>query len=145
VKARHRTQAQAEAESGEASAAQEAGSAGARQAGAIPLADNPEADAEALAINAQPWEPLPGMVKLRCIKCHYWFAARDPATESVARFRNPNIIAVSPARRALRRDAAIGVQIASHLGPRVGAGGFLFRRSLFDKFGGSRPGHEALR
>jgi hypothetical protein len=30
-------------------------------------------------------------------KCHYWFAARDPATESVARFRNPNIIAVSPA------------------------------------------------
>ena len=38
-------------------------------------------DAEARAINAQPWEPLPGMVKLRCSACHYWFAARSPDTE----------------------------------------------------------------
>jgi hypothetical protein len=38
-------------------------------------------DAEARAINARPWEPLPGMVKLRCSECHYWFAAGDPATE----------------------------------------------------------------
>ncbi len=35
-------------------------------------------DAIARAINAQPWEPLPGMTKLRCGRCHYWFAARDP-------------------------------------------------------------------
>jgi hypothetical protein len=37
--------------------------------------------AEARRINAEPWEPLPGMVKLRCIECHYWFAAREPATD----------------------------------------------------------------
>ena len=27
------------------------------------------------AENDQPWEPLPGMLKLRCLKCHYWFAS----------------------------------------------------------------------
>jgi len=39
-------------------------------------------DAEAVArrVNAQPWEPLPGMVKLRCPDCHYWFAAADLRT-----------------------------------------------------------------
>ena len=30
---------------------------------------------DARAVNAEPWEPLPGMVKLRCTTCHYWFAA----------------------------------------------------------------------
>ena len=39
-------------------------------------------DAEAVArrVNAQPWEPMPGMVKLRCTGCRYWFAASDPRT-----------------------------------------------------------------
>ena len=37
-------------------------------------------EASARAVNAQPWEPMPGMVKLRCVECLYWFAARDPAT-----------------------------------------------------------------
>ena len=30
----------------------------------------------ARAINAEPWEPLPGMVKRRCEDCGYWFAVR---------------------------------------------------------------------
>lgn len=34
-------------------------------------------DARARAINAEPWQPLPGMVKLRCQHCAYWFATRD--------------------------------------------------------------------
>jgi hypothetical protein len=34
---------------------------------------NDEADAR--AINAQPWEPLPGMLKRECPECQYFFAA----------------------------------------------------------------------
>jgi hypothetical protein len=34
-------------------------------------------DALARAINSEPWQPLPGMVKLRCQLCAYWFATRD--------------------------------------------------------------------
>jgi hypothetical protein len=37
------------------------------------------AEAAARAINAEPWEPPPGMVKRQCPKCRYWFAA---ATET---------------------------------------------------------------
>ena len=32
-------------------------------------------EASARAINAQPWEPLPGMVKAQCPECRYFFAA----------------------------------------------------------------------
>lgn len=32
-------------------------------------------EAEARATNAQPWEPLPGMVKRQCPGCRYFFAA----------------------------------------------------------------------
>ena len=32
-------------------------------------------EAEVRAINAKPWEPLPGMVKLQCPVCRYFFAA----------------------------------------------------------------------
>ena len=32
-------------------------------------------DAHARQINATPWKPMPGMVKLRCQVCSYWFAA----------------------------------------------------------------------
>ena len=35
-------------------------------------------DEVAREINAEPWEPPPGMVKLRCAACRYWFAAADP-------------------------------------------------------------------
>ena len=35
-------------------------------------------EAAARQVNAEPWQPLPGMVKLRCADCHYWFAAPHP-------------------------------------------------------------------
>jgi hypothetical protein len=38
-------------------------------------------DALARQVNAQPWEPLPGMLKLRCSRCSYWFAAWSADTE----------------------------------------------------------------
>lgn len=41
-----------------------------------------EAEATARQINAQPWEPLPGMVKRQCGWCRYWFAV--PANEANA-------------------------------------------------------------
>jgi hypothetical protein len=36
------------------------------------------AEAEARAVNAEQWEPMPGMVKRQCPRCRYFFAA--PAT-----------------------------------------------------------------
>jgi hypothetical protein len=38
-----------------------------------------ELEAEARAINAEPWEPPPGMVKRRCPHCRYFFAAPQVA------------------------------------------------------------------
>jgi hypothetical protein len=32
-------------------------------------------EAAARAINAEPWEPLPGTLKRQCPGCRYWFAA----------------------------------------------------------------------
>jgi rubrerythrin len=29
----------------------------------------------ARAANAEPWDPLPGMIKRQCPKCRYWFAS----------------------------------------------------------------------
>ena len=34
-----------------------------------------ELENEARAVNAKPWEPMPGMVKRRCDWCCYFFAA----------------------------------------------------------------------
>jgi hypothetical protein len=39
--------------------------------------------AEARAINAQPWEPPPGMVKRQCPECRYFFAAPSINPEAV--------------------------------------------------------------
>jgi hypothetical protein len=39
------------------------------------------AEAAARAINAEPWEPLPGMVKRQCPGCRYWFATRPDSLE----------------------------------------------------------------
>jgi hypothetical protein len=36
-------------------------------------------EAIARAVNAEPWEPLPGMVKRQCPECRYWFATSEPA------------------------------------------------------------------
>ena len=33
------------------------------------------AEAASRAVNAEPWEPMPGMVKLQCPYCRYFFAA----------------------------------------------------------------------
>jgi hypothetical protein len=40
-----------------------------------------EVEAEARSVNAQPWEPPPGMVKRQCPKCRYWFAAPEGSGE----------------------------------------------------------------
>jgi hypothetical protein len=37
------------------------------------------AEAAARTVNAQPWEPPPGMIKLQCPQCRYLFAAPIPA------------------------------------------------------------------
>ena len=34
-----------------------------------------EAEAEARAINAEPWEPMAGMMKRQCPRCRYFFAS----------------------------------------------------------------------
>jgi hypothetical protein len=41
------------------------------------------ADAEAAArpVNAEPWEPMPGMVKRQCPECRFLFAARASGQE----------------------------------------------------------------
>jgi hypothetical protein len=38
-------------------------------------------DADARAINAELWEPLPGMVKRQCPECRYSFAAPEDSGE----------------------------------------------------------------
>ena len=40
-----------------------------------------EAEAEARAINAEPWEPPLGMVKRLCPQCRYFFASPVDSTE----------------------------------------------------------------
>ena len=40
-----------------------------------------EAEAEARAINAEPWEPMLGMVKRQCPQCRYFFASPVESTE----------------------------------------------------------------
>jgi hypothetical protein len=42
-------------------------------------------EAAARAINAEPWESLPGMVKKRCSQCHYWFAVLAAEAEATSR------------------------------------------------------------
>jgi len=43
-----------------------------------------ELEAEARAQNAEPWEPLPGMVKKRCLRCRYLFAVKVEEAEATA-------------------------------------------------------------
>jgi hypothetical protein len=37
-------------------------------------------EAAARAVNAEPWDPLPGMVNTQCSECRYFFAAPVTAT-----------------------------------------------------------------
>jgi hypothetical protein len=50
-------------------------------------------EAVARAINAEPWEPLPGMVKRQCPRCRYFFAAvpssEHPVCEDCGASRRP--------------------------------------------------------
>ena len=41
------------------------------------VAKTREEEAAALAVNRQPWDPLPGMRKILCVECDYYFAARS--------------------------------------------------------------------
>jgi hypothetical protein len=43
-----------------------------------------ELEQEARAVNAQPWEPPPGMVKRRCLRCRYVFAVKVEEAEVTA-------------------------------------------------------------
>jgi predicted Zn-ribbon and HTH transcriptional regulator len=47
------------------------------------MADAKDPESLARAIKEEPWEPLPGMVKVRCEDCEYWFAT--PARARIAR------------------------------------------------------------
>ena len=40
-----------------------------------------DAEASARAVNAEPWGPMPGMVKRQCPQCRYLFAAPVAAGE----------------------------------------------------------------
>jgi predicted Zn-ribbon and HTH transcriptional regulator len=40
---------------------------------------------EARAINAEPWEPMAGMLKKQCDRCGYWFAAPAAEVETTSR------------------------------------------------------------
>lgn len=42
-----------------------------------PKPDKPKSISVLRIENEQPWEPLPGMLKRRCQRCHFWFAAPD--------------------------------------------------------------------
>jgi hypothetical protein len=66
-------------------------------------------DARARAINAEPWQPLPGMVKLRCQHCSYWFATRDadvpccPDCRIRLRRKQPEFASPTPAKKPIGR------------------------------------------
>jgi hypothetical protein len=47
-----------------------------------------ELEQEARAINAEPWEPLPGMAKKQCSRCGYWFAVPIAEAEATSRCRD---------------------------------------------------------
>lgn len=57
------------------------------------------------AENEQPWEPMPGMIKLRCDRCHFWFAARGAETMCV-----DCTIAVRPRVRHQEHQGVVGHQ-----------------------------------
>jgi hypothetical protein len=52
-----------------------------------------ELEQEARAINAEPWEPMPGMVKRQCPWCRYFFAApahsHEPRCPDCTRANSP--------------------------------------------------------
>jgi hypothetical protein len=63
------------------------------------------AQAEARATNATNWQPLPGMVKRRCLRCRYWFAV--PVTEAEATSRCPDCAALGTRTTAAAAGSAL--------------------------------------
>jgi len=61
--------------------------------------ENGEDELTARAVNAQPWEPLPGMTKKRCSLCRYIFAV--PVTEAEVTSRCPDC--ASAGKRPVRK------------------------------------------
>ena len=60
-----------------------------------------ELEEQARAINAQPWEPMPGMVKRQCPWCRYFFAAPADSHEP----RCPDCVRLSGPPRSSARHA----------------------------------------
>ena len=60
-----------------------------------------DVEADARAINAEPWDPPPGMVKRECPHCRYFFAALSIEPEAVLRCPD---CAAAGTRTVLRHD-----------------------------------------
>jgi hypothetical protein len=43
-----------------------------------------ELEQEARTVNATDWQPMPGMIKRRCLKCRFVFAVKAELAESTA-------------------------------------------------------------
>lgn len=71
------------------------------------MRDQATDEEEARAINAEPWEPMPGMVKRRCDWCLYWFAApvlgHEPRCPDCVRAGSPPRIARAVPRGGSQR------------------------------------------
>jgi predicted Zn-ribbon and HTH transcriptional regulator len=61
-----------------------------------------ELEAEARATNAEPWEPLPGMVKKRCSQCRYLFAVPLAEAEATSRCPDCTGLGTRPAPKLVR-------------------------------------------
>lgn len=73
----------------------------------MPLPHRPKTKSElmARAINAEAWEPPPGQVKLRCMKCEFYYASWDQWSELCHDCRIELELAAKRARKA--RKAAM--------------------------------------
>jgi hypothetical protein len=81
-----------------------------------PLIDEPLDEPPARAINAQAWEPPPGMVKRQCPECRYWFAVPVAEVERHRAVRTA-LAYLPPARRSLGQPAPAVRQAAQKCGP----------------------------
>ena len=73
-----------------------------------------EDETSSRAVNAQPWDPPPGMLKRQCPECRYWFAA-DPRTESAAA-RTAPASAAGPRQRTRRNRGGLGIRFIGRSG-----------------------------
>ena len=62
-----------------------------------------EAEAEARAIDAEPWGPMAGMVKRQCPRCRYFFAS--PVDSPERRCADCVALGTGPARTLAARSA----------------------------------------